>query len=196
MAEPQPGTVFYSRVEVMTAKLHKHSQRGVDFVRVPELHAHAIISGDGKNKDMGGLLTTGGLDFLIYFTGGVDVQPLAGSQTLGMQIRLIRKVKGANPFQAKRPLQMQYVYLYCGLYEVVAGWQINEQQLCSHFKLIRVPGQVPLTPQQMFFKYNNSKEAESFRKTWKAYEQILQKDCSKPCEQINPFEGTGINAVL
>ena len=51
-------------------------------------------------------------------SGGVDVQALAGSQRLGMQIRLIRKVKGANPFQAKRPLQMQYVYLYCGLYEV------------------------------------------------------------------------------
>lgn len=62
--------------------------------------------------------------------------------------------------------------------------------------LLVISGDLLIVNLQMFFKYNNSKEAESFRKTWKAYEQILQKDCSKPCEQINPFEGTGINAVL
>lgn len=33
------------------------------------LHHLDMAAGDGKNKDMGGLLTTGGLDFLIISTG-------------------------------------------------------------------------------------------------------------------------------
>lgn len=32
--------------------------------------------------------------------------------------------------------------------------------------------------------------------TWKAYAQVLKKDCSVPCEQINPLEGSRINPQL
>ena len=55
--EPQPGTTFHARVEVMKAKLHQHSQRGVDFRRKPELHAHATISGISAGSSQLGLAT-------------------------------------------------------------------------------------------------------------------------------------------
>jgi len=37
----------------------------------------------------------------------------------------------------------------------------------------------------MTFRHGNSLEGHSFKMTWKAYEQLLQRDCSVPCEQIN-----------
>lgn len=54
-----------------------------------------------------------------------------------------------SPLRSAAILQVVHAAWQKGVsVQVVAGWQINEQQLCSHFKLIRVPGQVPLTPQQ------------------------------------------------
>ena len=52
-------------------------------------------------------------------SGGKDTDALAGSRKLGKNVRLIRRIKGANPLQQPRPLHSQYVYVYCGLYEVL-----------------------------------------------------------------------------
>ena len=49
---------------------------------------------------------------------------------------------------------------------------------------------------QMYFKSSRSTAAHSFSMTWKAYGQVLQKDCSLPCEQVKPLEHTGIAPQL
>ena len=46
----------------------------------------------------------------------------------------------------------------------------------------------------MFFATKKSSIAHANWKTWQAYTETLQKDCSVPCEQIDPNEGTGISA--
>ena len=50
-------------------------------------------------------------------SGGKDTEALAGSQRLGKKVRVVRKVKGPNPTQTISS-QDQYVYIYCGQYEV------------------------------------------------------------------------------
>ena len=49
---------------------------------------------------------------------------------------------------------------------------------------------------QMYFKNSRSTAAHSFSMTCKAYGQVLHKDCSVPCEQVNPLEHNGITAKL
>ncbi|KAL0046569.1 hypothetical protein WJX82_004050 [Trebouxia sp. C0006] len=203
MSEPEAGTVFFDREQVRLAKLHRHTQRGVDFLKNPELHAIAIISsrsgetkpccGLGTNKDMGGLLQQGGRDMLVYHAGvegGVDSIAMQGSQKLGTPVRVIRRALGDNAHQASRrnaqsAKQRQYVYVYCGRYEVVDGWKASDPRWVPsgvrwYFKLLRLPGQAPLIPQQMTFRQGNSLEGHSFKMTWKAYEQTLQRDCCFP----------------
>lgn len=36
-------------------------------------------------------------------------------------------------------------------------------------------------------------EAHAFTMTWKAYAETLRQDCSTPCEQCNPHNGSGID---
>jgi len=45
----------------------------------------------------------------------------------------------------------------------------------------------------MAFNDPNSVEAASFWTTWKAYEDTLNMDCSKPCEMIDPLAGSGFD---
>ena len=47
---------------------------------------------------------------------------------------------------------------------------------------------------QMFFETKKSCTAHANLKTWQAYAETMQKDCSVPCEQINSLEGTNISA--
>ena len=37
--------------------------------------------------------------------------------------------------------------------------------------------------------------AHAFVMTWKAYEEALQKDCSTPCQRINPNNGSGLGVA-
>ncbi|DBB03349.1 TPA: hypothetical protein ACH3X3_010723 [Trebouxia sp. C0006] len=149
--------------------------------------------GLGTNKDMGGLLQQGGRDMLVYHAGvegGVDSIAMQGSQKLGTPVRVIRRALGDNAHQASRrnaqsAKQRQYVYVYCGRYEVVDGWKASDPRWVPsgvrwYFKLLRLPGQAPLIPQQMTFRQGNSLEGHSFKMTWKAYEQTLQRDCCFP----------------
>ncbi|KAL3155688.1 Histone-lysine N-methyltransferase member suvh2, variant 2 [Trebouxia sp. C0010 RCD-2024] len=190
------GSIFYSREGIVEAKLHRHLKRAVDWGQQPELHAVAVVSGCENHKDMGGLLMKDGRDFLIYLTSGRDTDALAGSRKLGRNVRVIRRIKGDNPLQP-RPSHSQYVYIYCGLYEVTDSWQIAASKASSsYFRMMRVPGQAGLKPQQMFFKSVRSAAAHSFSMTWKAYAQLLHKDPSVPCEQVNPLEHTGISPQL
>ena len=46
---------------------------------------------------------------------------------------------------------------------------------------------------QMFFDTDSDIAGGNWM-TWQAYTETLQKGCSVPCEQINPFEGSGISA--
>ncbi len=55
--------------------------------------------------------------------GGVDSIAMQGSQKLGTPVRVIRRALGDNAHQASRrnaqsAKQRQYVYVYCGRYEV------------------------------------------------------------------------------
>lgn len=47
---------------------------------------------------------------------------------------------------------------------------------------------------QMFFDTKKSPTAHANWMTWRAYTETLQKDCSVPCEQLNPSQSTGISA--
>ena len=43
---------------------------------------------------------------------------------------------------------------------------------------------------------NKSKEKESFKLTWEAYEEVMGQDCTTPCEQCNPNTFTCSNPEL
>ena len=44
----------------------------------------------------------------------------------------------------------------------------------------------------MFYKNGDSVQARGFRTTYKIYRELLGKDCSQPCQRLDPQEGNPI----
>ncbi|DBB11294.1 TPA: hypothetical protein ACH3X3_006727 [Trebouxia sp. C0006] len=91
---------------------------------------------------MGGLLQEDGRDFLFYFVGQKDAVKLQGTHAMNKSLEVIRKVCGAAS------------YMYCGKYEVVEWWPVKQKEqeqkedVGYYFKLLRLPNQAVLVPQQ------------------------------------------------
>ncbi|KAL0040124.1 hypothetical protein WJX79_007702 [Trebouxia sp. C0005] len=141
-AGPVPMTFFESRSQVKEAGLHSLLRSGVDSSTHGGLHATAVVLDGHTSKDMGGLLQEHGRDFLFYFVGQKDAIKLQGTHAMKKSLEVIRKVCRAAS------------YVYCGKYEVVEWWPVkqNEQEqkedVGYYFKLLRLPNQAVLVPQQ------------------------------------------------
>ncbi|KAL0022962.1 hypothetical protein WJX77_011982 [Trebouxia sp. C0004] len=177
-AGPVPMTFFESRSQVKVAGLHSLLRNGVDSSTCGGLHATAVVSDGHISKDMGGLLQEDGRDFLFYFVGQKDAVKLQGTFAMKKSLEVIRKVCRAAS------------YMYCGKYEVVEWWPVKQKEqeqkedVGYYFKLLRLPNQAVLIPQQILFSSQTSLRAKTFCSTRQAYQTVFEGDCSKPVERL------------
>lgn len=171
-------TFFESRSQVKEAGLHSLLRNGVDSNTHGGLHATAVVLDGQISKDTGGLLQEDGRDFLFYFVGQKDAVKLQGTYAMKKSLEVIRKVCRAAS------------YMYCGKYEVIEWWPVKQKEqeqkedVGYYFKLLRLPNQAVLVPQQISFSSQTSLRAKTFHSTRKAYQTVFERDCSKPVERL------------
>lgn len=118
MPDPEPGTTFQYRQDLIDAELHSSPAGAICYRGHPVQHVYTVLSnGGGYHKNVGGLLQQSGRDFLLYQAGSTklkaDVLAFHANMEAGLPVRVICKVLKENSASSS-----DYLYLYCGKYDV------------------------------------------------------------------------------